>query len=1134
MNHIKIFSIILLLACAGSAQDCRAFNTSHYAEQSVLAEGRWMKISVDRSGLYRLPAKTLRQWGFTDLSRVRVYGYGGRRIDDALTTANYVDDLPQVQTTTDSDNSIIFYAAGPESREISRSFERYRLNPYTEAAYYFVTDSDVEPRAIETTATPGATDPATSFTECLHHELDQLSPGECGVLLVGEDFKYTPTRRFRFELPDRTGPMGFEVSFVAKTIGVGSDLQFEVNGQAIEPTSSDAIQATGRDGEKHGRLVRTSHYTNITGNTFDLTITHKSSGIVYNAWLNYIAVNYDRALKLPSDGNLLFGSQSEALRLDGADAATVIWDVTDHRNIRKVDFAVNDGGAEWTSRQGGRREYAAWSSASRLPVPKLVGTVTNQNLHADRDIDMVIFTHPAWLAQAERIAELHRSEPDKYNVKVVDVDEVYNEFSSGAADVSGLRKYLKMLYDRGAGSAHRLKYALLMGRMTYDERHLTEGVRAIGAPTIPAWQQREESLSLDSEQGFATDDFIAMLEDNTGGNKAGDMISIAVGRLPVTSARDARTAVDKIVSYARKARPGVWKNRVIVLADDGDNGDHYNQSEKFSKGVEDNSNSPFVVEKVYLSAHEKTNGVYPEAREQMYRALNEGVAWWTFVGHATNHSWTGDGMLTFNDINNNLYFRNLPFVYASTCNFLRWDSNTRSGGEIMMFEPNGGAVGMISATRPVYITYNGYLTAAMGRYIGRRDSDGRLLSTGEIYRQAKNNMLDKDGNKVSTENRLRYVLMGDPALRLSTPDRIVRIDSVGDIEAGGDDQIIIAARSMSTVKGSVVTPDGNIDAGFNGVVTVDLYDADRTILPIERDSEGRTFETYDTHGDRLYSGSAVVRAGRFELALAMPAEISNNFRETTISMAAYSDDRLTEAAGLDRSCYVFGFDEDAAADSEAPVIEYLALNHPTWTTGGDVNTEPVLLAKVSDNVGINLSSAGVGRQMTVMLDERTSYSDVQFYYTPASDGTPSGEIAYPMPALTEGPHTIRLRVFDTNGNSATKTVDCFVREGIAPTIFDVYSDASPATTEANFYVSHNRPEGMMTVTVTVYNLLGHQLWSETNTGRSDMFTSTPVTWNLTDGSGRRVGRGIYIYKATITADGETYQTASRKIAVTSR
>ncbi len=748
---------------------------------------------------------------------------------------------------------------------------------------------------------------------------------------------------------------------------------------------------------------------------------------------------------------------------------------------------------------------------------------------------MIIFTHPAWRTQAERIAELHRGAPDNMTVRVIDVSEVYNEFSSGVADVSGMRKYLKMVYDRGAAAGKPLRYVLLMGRMTYDERHLTAGMKALGAATLPAWQQREDRYSLDAEEGFATDDFLAMLEDGSGSRLGADKLSVAVGRLPVTSSSSAKNVVDKIIDYARKSSPGLWKNRILTLADDGDAGIHYKQSEWFMNNISKTADNPYILEKVYLPAYQKSNGVYQTARDKMFRSLNDGVTWWTFVGHATNHSWTGDGMLTYSDINN-LYLRRLPFVYAATCNFLRWDSNTESGGEILMHEKNGGVIGMISATRPVYITYNGYFTNAIGKEVSRRDDNGRMPTTGEIYRRAKNNIRSIDDNGVESavlnnENRLRYVLMGDPALRLTTPDNVINIESVNGLAVGGPDQIVIPARGMPVIKGVVTGPDGTLLSDFNGTLLLDLYDADRSTVLEGDEYEGQ--KPFDEHGDKLYSGSCKVTEGRFELTVAMPADITDNFREATISLFAYSDDNLSEASGLDHNCYVYGYDEAAAEDNEAPVIEMLAINHPTFNSGDEVNSDPMVIATVRDNVGINLSTAGIGRQMSIILDDKRSYNDVPFYFTPAADGSPSGEIAYPLEGLTEGHHTIRLRIFDTNGNSASKTIDCFVREGLAPTIFDVYSDANPATTEANFYLSHNRPEGMLTVTISVYNLLGHKLWSQTSTGRSDMFLSSPVTWDLSDGTGRRVQRGIYVYRAEVTADGETFSSASRKLAVTS-
>lgn len=161
----------------------------------------------------------------------------------------------------------------------------------------------------------------------------------------------------------------------------------------------------------------------------------------------------------------------------------------------------------------------------------------------------------------------------------------------------------------------------------------------------------------------------------------------------------------------------------------------------------------------------------------------------------------------------------------------------------------------------------------------------------------------------------------------------------------------------------------------------------------------------------------------------------------------------------------------------------------------------MFIASVKDDIGINLSTAGIGHQMTIQVDNRRVFNDVALYYTPSSDGTPGGTINYPMQTLEEGNHTLSFRVWDTSGNSASKELSFFVEPGASPQLFDVYTDANPATDLANFYLTHNRPDQEVTVTVSVYNLLGRLVWTSTSTDRSDMFSSAPISWDLRDMGG---------------------------------
>lgn len=85
-----------------------------------------------------------------------------------------------------------------------------------------------------------------------------------------------------------------------------------------------------------------------------------------------------------------------------------------------------------------------------------------------------------------------------------------------------------------------------------------------------------------------------------------------------------------------------------------------------------------------------------------------------------------------------------------------------------------------------------------------------------------------------------------------------------------------------------------------------------------------------------------------------------------------------------------------------------------------------------------------------------------------------------------------------------------------------------------FYIRHNRPDAMLQVKLTVYDLSGRIVWSTRQNGRSDMFVTAPIVWNLSDNGGGRVSHGLYIYKVAISADGGSETSATRKLAVAPR
>lgn len=1127
MNIISryILSIVMTLAAtvAAGGFEASAFDGGRYAAQSVLSEGRWTKIGIKESGLHFISAATLRQWGYSDMSRVRIHGYGGKRLSDRLTESGYVDDLPQVAICR-TNRGIYFYGEGPETWSTASQRQTVTLNPYSSMGYYFVTESADNPPEVQSEGEPDmAAAPATDFVERLFHETDLTNIGTSGSMFVGEDFKFTRSRQFNFQLTGITDreSVWTQVTFVAAATSA-SRVQLTANGTQLG--SPGNLAANGAN--YASRAIMTNTFP-VESEKLTIGVTYQSNGAVSAANLDNITVNYRRAIALDR-GRIAFDASRTTVFVAGADDQTIVWDVTDPLNIRAMNTRAQDGGIRFTNPYTGTRRYVAFNpQEASVPSPQSVGSVNNQNLHGITDTpDMIIVTPRDWAGEAERLARLHRSSASApLNVLVIDQDEAFNEFSSGSRDVNGLRRMLKMFYDRGNTAGKPLRYVLLFGRATYDQRSLCTAESGTG-PFVVTWQS-DDSFS---ETGtYCSDDIMAMLDDNSGTNLAQSRISVALGRIPARNLRQARTFVDKLYSYTNSSAGSEWKNQMVMIADNANNGVFMDHSEEqqarmIANGIE------MSYTKVYIDAFPIENGTCTGGRERFHRMIDDGTLWINYIGHGAERFLADEDILTMSDIDN-MYNRRLPVMFAATCSFMRWDGPEMSGAESMGFNPNGGVIAAIAPTRKALITDNGHMAAAMGGAAFVRRSDGSMPTIGEMLADAKNAVRSVSNQAATT--RLRFGLLGDPAMKLTMPEARVVLETIDGQDVTPDAQCTLMARQMARLTGSVVDPAGNVMTDFNGSLSLTIYDAEYSTTSMglpDRHTEGRQV-TFEEQGHKLFTGRGQVSGGHFDITVAMPSEISENFRPGAVNMYAWTGDG-TDAIGCNRDIYVYGYDDTASADDRAPVIEYAYLNHESFTPGSTVNESPMFIARVSDDVSINMSMVGLGHQMTLKLDDRRTFNDLPLYYTPSPDGTTSGTIAYPMSELSEGNHTLAFRVWDTSGNSATHTLSFFVEHGAQPKLFDIFTDVNPAIDHANFYVSHNRPDQPMTVTLDIYDMLGHRVWTTTVTDRSDMFNSAPVTWDLTDMAGRRVARGIYIYRATVTTDGHELQTQAKRIAVT--
>ena len=1140
MMRYFVRMIMSVLVLTDACDHSKPLAESRYAANSKLASGKWVKIAVKESGIYQITAEDIRSWGLgSDLSQIHVFGYGGAPLSETMLGDNYADDLPQMPVVR-TEGRILFYAQGPVTWRNFRNGMMTHLqvqHPYAISGSYFVTNdsrfNDIDIAKAENT--PQGT-PITTYIERLYHEQEICNPGETGRVFLGESFVGNRTQTFKFKLDgivSRSLVRLYSV-FAAQTVGTTSTIAISYNGQALPVTDSDIMAANTSLQHDHYQTTRPYVKTFTLDGTedLDLTLTYSCNGTVNLARLDFITLNYERELAL-RDGSLTFGlpdaNTSRCYRVANCSGTTRVWDVTRPFAPVQMNTTAGEGTVTFTPANNGRREFVALTESDKYPHPEFLSEVDNQDIHSEPVPDMIILAPSAYLDQARRVAQLHEK-VDGFRVLVLDHEKVFNEFSSGTHDAMAYRRLCKMFYDRSSDESGKLGYLLLMGCGSYDNRLVGTDAAVLNYPRLLTWQSEESN---DESTSITTDDHFAVLADGSG-TSYNEKLSIAVGRMIVKSNSEARTMVNKLVKYVTKPDYGAWKNQALMVADDENWAAHMIQDTTLIYMARANGGNDIIFNRVYIDAFnavsEGGSRSYPDARAKLFNTLNEGALWWNYIGHASTQNWTGEGLLMRSDVETQLYYRHLPVLYAATCEYCRFDNSVLSSGEHLFLNANGGVIALVCPARLAYIGPNGVLSQYVSKYAFTTDAEGKPQRIGDIIRLAKNDIAF-----TTEDNHHRFFVIGDPAMRLGCAPYTVEVETINGKPVSKTDMPKFKAREQVEFSGKIVTPKGELASNFNGAIVSTLFGPEQSVtthgygagIPV----------TYEDRTNRLAINVDTVSGGRFTVRVIIPSEVNNeydNYRTSLINLYAYDSLDSLEAKGGCSDFYIYGYEDKEVADTIGPDIITLGLNDENFVDGSDTNESPLLLATVSDESGVNFSSAGIGHSMTLTLDGTLSYNDLVSYYTPmfADKGT-LGTVNYQLTDLSPGLHSLRLRVWDVYNNVNEKTITFNVVKGLAPEISEVYCAANPASVETSFYVKHNRPDAVVSVTIEVYDLMGRRVWSTTQAGRSDMYTSTPVTWDLTDVGGRRVPRGIYVYRATISTDGVKEATKAKKLAVTS-
>ena len=1114
MNKRIFIALFFTVFCAGLFSQ----------NSSVLAQGEWYKISTTKNGIYKLSYSSVIDLGIDvdnlQISAIKLYGNGGGMLPHLNSDFRH-NDLPEMAIKIyDSNNNgvfessdyILFYGMSANIWKFNASsnlFE-HKTHLFSDKVYYFLTvDNQGEGKRVELKNTLlNPTKTITDYNAFAYHEQELENIIHSGKKWFGERFSYDNAQNFSFSFPNLILSEAVNI----KTAVVGRSLQssnFKINANSTFLSTLNVPNVVTTYATEYAKEASNNSLFNSNSSNIDVNLEYSSGDSGAEAWLNYIEINARRELKL--SGNYLtfrdVESQSDEIgKFEIENASEVsVWDVTNPTNVKFLQTNSSGSLVSFNDSLNSIKEYIAFNSSAYL-TPTLHSSVANQDLHGiSNNVEFVIVSHPDFLSAANRLADFHL-EKDNMNSIVVTPQQIYNEFSSGMQDVSAIRDFLKHQYDKENSA---LKYLLLFGDGSYDPKNRVDN----NTNFIVTYQSVN---STHPTQTYVTDDYFGLLDDDEG-LFINDLVDIGIGRFPVATLKEANILVDKVERYYEKPSFGSWRNDVAFIADDGDANDgntHMWQADSLANHLADNYDE-INIQKIYLDNYyqESTPGGPRSSATQsaINNKVDKGALLINYTGHGGPLGLTQERILEVDQINKWSNIDNLPLFMTATCKFSYFDNpEEKSAGEYVLLNENGGAIALLSTTRLVFVGPNYNLNTKFIQNIFKKQ-DGELPRLGDLFKTTK----VLSGTSANNRN---FTLLGDPALRLAYPKYDVRTTIVSDT---------LKALSEVTIEGEI-EEDGFFISDFNGTIYPTVYD--KELIKTTLGQESCTPMPYRDQNNILYKGAATVTDGKFSFSFIVPKDIAYNYGAGKISYYAVSDDEIpVDASGSEKEFVIGGSADNVVYDYDEAELS-LFINTRTFKDGGITDENPILIADVFDESGINTVGNGIGHDITAVLDGNTSNPYVlNDFYEAAKDDFTKGIINFPFYNLEKGEHTLTLKVWDVFNNSSEATISFVVSDENEFTIADYITYPNPFSTSTDIYFQHNKPNQNLDIVLEIYSITGVLVKRFEETYNDDGYRVGPINWNGKDEYGGNLSVGMYIAKLNIYTDDGAFTSKSIRI-----
>ena len=1120
--------IIILLCCIYT----QFLISQTYTNNSVLSEGQMYKIEVKETGIYKITGNQLSDAGI-DLSTIngsnlQLFGNGGKPLEELIASERY-DDLVENAIKVSTDGSfgtsdyILFYGQGPDTYDVfSNQKLLFKKNIYSESNYYFLKLNGQNGKRIQVESGSQSSEyESDTYIEHIRHEVDQNN-------LLGQ-----------FGSTEGTGQTWYGESLSNDTQISLSEFVFHelIPNEVVTMTaslvardnisSSFTISAGGSNFTKFVSSVSTGNVEAVYASTanftesfipsaqnLDLSINYNKNSSSAQAWLDYVEVEGRVRNQYPGSSYIFYDPLSiEASTSSYSIQSAVnleVWDVTRHDDLFQLDTRLSGNQVGFTSNNDLQlKKYIAFNPDTDPLSVTDIETVENQNLHGLKSAEYVIVYHDEFVEAAEKLLA-HRLNVRPMNTVLVNIDHIYNEFSSGKCDPTALRDFVRFL-DK---MIPEFNYLLLLGDGSYDYRNIVPDLP--DQNFVPVYETKQ---SLDPIRGFPSDDYFGLISDNEGLTTLKGALDIALGRLPARNAEEANDMIDKIIHYETSSSTlGDWRLNLAFAADDEDSNTHLNQADDIAEKVLE-AQGTYNQEKIYFDSfvQESTPGGarYPDASKKINDGIFSGRLILNYLGHGGPKGWAQERVLKVSDINSWDNPDKLPVIITATCSFTGYDDPAvETAGEVAIRRKESGAVALFTTTRAVYASSNKRLTEAVFDTILTREN-GEYLRIGEIMRRAKNSNFQD----TSTINSRKFALIGDPTMTLAAPKHNISLDKINDKLPSEISQDTFGSLDQIVLEGHIEDFSGNELPDFNGTIFVTLFDKTKQVSTLKNDS-GSLLTDFNVQENVLFKGSATVENGQFTISFFIPKDINFKYGNGKISMYAH-DNVERDAAGFFDQINIGGSGNIDVTDNQPPLIQ-LYINDRTFVNGGYTHDEPVLIADLSDDLGINISGTSIGHDISATLNgDNSSLFILNDFYQSEANNSSKGTVRFPLGQLAPGKHQITVNAWDISNNSAEASIEFIIADGELGKLENVFAYPNPFSEHVNFSFQHDLDENELNLQINIYDLYGKLVKTLTNDTFAARYSANTANWDFRTNFGSNLPNGIYLFDVILrSTDGK--------------